>query len=413
MISRILPNYNWSELFSVFLNSQGSVVQLEELFRQKTLSAEAIAFRYGRSGLYYLLKALGIKNKKVVLPSYTCVVVAHAIVLSGNEPVFVDSQPNSPFPSVEDYLQKIDSETCMVIPTYIFGMAMDGKSLTEKIKSQRPDIFVLQDCAHSFFIEDGIREPLYSLGDGAMFGMNISKLINSVKGGMLTLKDPTLATKIRDLRKREEEVPSWQSRVYVFLAFWAFTFWGFKLTYQIVSRTKLLSRETDYYEAETVTLPLDFRKKMNSFEASIGISSFHKFDQRAQFRRKIARAYFDRFKDSELAMVLPKRDWSEGDTWSHFPILVPAEKRDKIVAELSSLLSCQIGTIVDYSVADLPAYQGYCPNANQFAKQVINLPLGLYEVKLKFLKMNLEDLVERIFQFIKQELKNERNENLK
>ena len=55
----------------------------------------AIFFPYGRTGLLFLLEALGISDQEIICPAYTCVVVPHAIVLSRNEPVFVDSNPDT------------------------------------------------------------------------------------------------------------------------------------------------------------------------------------------------------------------------------------------------------------------------------------------------------------------------------
>ena len=204
MIPRFSPNYSIKNIFSIFMPvNENSISYLENLFIQKTKYKNAIFFRYGRSGIYYLLKALGAKNKKVVLPSYSCVVVANAIEMSGNIPVFLDNEKNCFQPNPESYFNAIDKDTVMIIPTHLFGITQEFENEFKKIKMMYPNIFILQDCAHSFFCKDKKGNFVGKWGDGALFGMNISKLINSVKGGMLTLNDTKLSEEIRKIFNNE------------------------------------------------------------------------------------------------------------------------------------------------------------------------------------------------------------------
>ena len=93
MIPRFSPNYSVPDLFQCFRPSRENAnALLEAEFILRTGHNQAILFRYGRSGIYFLLKALGAQGKKVILPAYTCVVVAHAVQLSGNIPVFLDNR---------------------------------------------------------------------------------------------------------------------------------------------------------------------------------------------------------------------------------------------------------------------------------------------------------------------------------
>ena len=84
MIPRLKPYLNYKELLASFWRQNNAVSRLEEEFARTIEARYAIAFSYGRSGLWALFKALGIEGAEVMMPAYTCVVVAHAIVLSGN-----------------------------------------------------------------------------------------------------------------------------------------------------------------------------------------------------------------------------------------------------------------------------------------------------------------------------------------
>ena len=45
----------------------------------------------GRVGLYAILRSMGIsKGDEVIIPAFTCVVVANAIIYCGAKPVYVD-----------------------------------------------------------------------------------------------------------------------------------------------------------------------------------------------------------------------------------------------------------------------------------------------------------------------------------
>jgi perosamine synthetase len=80
MIPRIKPYFGFKELAAIFSKDQNAVRDFEEKFAAKFKAGHAVAFLYGRSGLYALLKCLGIKDSQVIVPAYTCVVVANAVV---------------------------------------------------------------------------------------------------------------------------------------------------------------------------------------------------------------------------------------------------------------------------------------------------------------------------------------------
>ena len=90
MIPRFKPHLNQEELLAAMTPDQGAVERFEEEFARTFEAKYALAFPYGRSALWALLNALNIHDAEIILPAYTCAVVAHAIVLSGNSPRFVD-----------------------------------------------------------------------------------------------------------------------------------------------------------------------------------------------------------------------------------------------------------------------------------------------------------------------------------
>jgi len=275
MIPRFSPDYRLMDLVRCFLPApRDAVAQLERAFAERSGHAEGIAFRYGRSGLYFLLKALGAKNKKVVMPAYTCVVVAHAVTLSGNTPVFLDNRPGGLQPDPQSYLEAIDADTVMVIPTHLFGIAEETEALCRQIRARHPGVFVLQDCAHSFFARDTAGVTVAQHGDGALYGMNISKLVNAVYGGMLTLRDSILASRIRNMLVSGVPSPAFSQRAYAFAAGAAFTPLGYEGVYWLTHHTSWLDSEIKYFDEGKVDLPEDFALPLSVFSAQIGLRSW-------------------------------------------------------------------------------------------------------------------------------------------
>ena len=390
MIPRFSPDYRWSDLARCLApSSKHAVTRLEGQIAAKAEHSSAVAFRYGRSGLYCLLKAIGAQNKKVILPAYTCVVVANAIVLSGNIPIFLDNEPQQFQPAPFRYLEAIDDETVMIVPTHLFGLAQETKDLYGVVKQRYPHVIVLQDCAHSFFSRDSTGEPVCTYGDAALFGMNISKLVNSVHGGALTLKDATLAGEVRSVRENETKTPpanltdSLRARLYAFCSGIGFTPSIYPMVQLMTRHTSFFSSEVNYYQNDKIDLPSDFLQPLHPFEAEIGLHSLARLEGRIAARREIAGIYLNQLKsiDGTDSIVLPNS--APGNTWSHFPVLVPDQHRGRIAKMLSREFSVEIGRIVDYSIPDLAAYRPFADRpvteAAEAAKRVLNLPLTFRE----------------------------------
>ena len=99
MIPRFKPLIIFKQLISTltFFSSRDFVGSFEDRFLRKSKSNFAISFGYGRSTLYTALKACKVEGKKNICPSYTCVVVPHAIKYASAEPIFIDSMGGGSF----------------------------------------------------------------------------------------------------------------------------------------------------------------------------------------------------------------------------------------------------------------------------------------------------------------------------
>jgi len=126
MIPRLAPALGWGELFSALTPpARDERERYESEFARELGHAHALAFPYGRTGLALLLEALGLSVREIILPAYTCVVVPHAIVTSGNEPVFIDSREDDYNMDLDLAEAAINERTGALVATSIHGHPVD------------------------------------------------------------------------------------------------------------------------------------------------------------------------------------------------------------------------------------------------------------------------------------------------
>src|SRR5581483_6151935 len=101
------------------------VAEFERTFAREFQTTHAVAFSYGRYALMAFLQAMGLRDTEVVIPAYTCSVVAHAVALSGNRPRFVDISLTDYNMDLARLAESIGPRTSVVVATHLFGHPMD------------------------------------------------------------------------------------------------------------------------------------------------------------------------------------------------------------------------------------------------------------------------------------------------
>ena len=382
MIPRLKPYLSREEFAALFKANKEAVPLFENAFAAAFSVKHALAFPYGRSALWAFFKAMDIQDAEIVQPSYTCSVVAHATVLSGNRPVFVDIDMSDYNMNLESFAQAITSQTRAVIPTHLFGYPMDIKQVKAIIqqaeKRHGHRIYIIQDCAHSFDTEwQG--QPVITAGDGALFGLGISKQITSIFGGMFTTDDDTIASKMRTYRDEvfqpADGLRNLKRALYLLATYPAFNETLYGLVYWLQERTPLLNRLTKAYHLdEKIHFPPDFNIQMCSTEGRVGLAQLAKYPQVKERRRQMAEYYFEHL-DAPSTWILPPQ--VEGATYSHFVVRV--KQRDKMLA-YGARRGVQFGQLIEYSLPHLPPYQPYAdasafPNSLYCSRHMLNLPI--------------------------------------
>jgi len=382
MIPRFKPYLDRQELLAALSHHKQAVSRFEEEFARTFEARYAIAFPYGRSGLWALFRALEIEGAEVVIPAYTCVVVAHAIVLSGNIPRFVDITLHDYNMDLAQVEAAINQRTRAIIATHLFGYPLNVDCLGEIVRAAETrlghKIWVVQDCAHAFGAHwQG--KLVCNEGDEALFALNISKTITSIFGGMMTTNDPELYRKLHAFRDTHFVQPDFLKRIrrfiYLLAVYPAFNERIYGLVNWLQEKTPLLDRITKAYHLDRrIHFPPDYLHRMIELEAKVGLAQLRKYPEILQKQQDNA-GYYDRHLRGMPGLELPPL--IEGATYSHY---VVRAGDCQTVRKALRRHGIQLGELIEYSIPHMVAYAQYAeprafPNSYLCSHNTVNLPV--------------------------------------
>ncbi|ETR76444.1 hypothetical protein X566_17600 [Afipia sp. P52-10] len=277
----------------------------------------------------------------------------------------------------------IGPQTKALIATSIFGHSVDLDKLAG-IQRRHPDLIIVQDCAHSF-LSEWQGEPVHRAGRAAVFGMNASKMMMSVFGGMVTTDDATLAQRLREIRDHNVlAAPAGKTiaRLLYLLALYPAFWQPFYGVTETLRQSGLLDRFTRYYDENIIDMPRDFLIGMSRLEARVGQIQAMRLRPFVEAHR----AYAEFFRNSLAGLTT--LSWiaaPPGSSFSHIAARV-ADKRD--VMDRAHAAGVQLGEVIEYSIPEMAAYRSRgsdlraFPMSAAFSRQTINLPVaGRFNVK--------------------------------
>ncbi len=159
---------------------------------------EAVAVSSGTAALHLALRALGVgPGAEVVIPTYVCDALHHAVSYSGATPVLADAAPLTLSLDPHDVKRRLTGRTKAIILPHAFGLAAGAQAFVAM------GVPVIEDCAQAIGCLDGGR-PAGSRGALAVFSFYATKMLTTGEGGMVTGSDPALLARVRDLREYDE-----------------------------------------------------------------------------------------------------------------------------------------------------------------------------------------------------------------
>ncbi len=168
---------------------------LEKRFARMFDGASVFSWNSGRSCFFSILSSLELKSgDEVLLQTFTCVAVPEPILWVGAKPVYVDCDQRTFNMDIGDLERKITPRSKVLVVQHTFGKPADIGRIMEI--AEKHGLFVIEDCAHALGARVNGR-LVGSFGDAAFFSFGRDKVISSVFGGMLVVRDRQIADALR------------------------------------------------------------------------------------------------------------------------------------------------------------------------------------------------------------------------
>lgn len=237
-----------------------------------------VAVSNGTTALEAAVASIGLKpGDEVILPSFTIISCALAVVEYGGIPVLVDSDPDTWCMDVSRVEEKISERTKAIMPVHIYGHPVEMGPLMEL--ARKYNLQIIEDAAEAHGAEY-LGQRCGSFGDISCFSFYANKIITTGEGGMALTNDPVLAENLKAQRN---------------------------LCFQPRRR---------FYHTE-----LGHNYRLTNLQAAIGLAQVEKIGENLEHKRWMAQAYHDRLKHIPVLQLPVEKEWAWNVYWMYGLVL--------------------------------------------------------------------------------------------
>lgn len=273
---------------SGWISSEGPFVQrFEENMAAACGRRHGIAVCNGTAALETAVAALGLApGDEIIMPTFTIISCAAAIIRCGMVPVLVDSDPFTWNMDVEKLRDRLETEIELknnrkikaIMVVHIYGLPMDMEPVLEL--AQRYGLKIIEDAAEMHG-QSYRGRPCGSFGDLSVFSFYPNKHVTTGEGGMVLTDDDGLAERCRSLRN---------------------------LCFQ--AKKRFVHEELGY----------NFR--MTNLQAALGVAQLERLDEFVARKRRMGLRYTERLSLVEgLELMPPKAPYAENIYWVYGMLL--------------------------------------------------------------------------------------------
>jgi dTDP-4-amino-4,6-dideoxygalactose transaminase len=178
-----------------------NIERFEHAFTEFIGSADAVTVPSGRAGFRFTFEGLQLEEgAEVICSAFGYPVVPFIVKSLGYKLRFVDCEMHTLGMDPEKLAAAITDRTGAVIATHLYGVPCQIDRIAELARAHGAAL--VEDCAHCYGAAVG-GQKVGSFGDAACFSFETSKVINTMGGGMVTVRDTALGQRIREIAKRE------------------------------------------------------------------------------------------------------------------------------------------------------------------------------------------------------------------
>ncbi len=326
-----------------WISSEGPFIkQFEAQFAARMGRKYGVAVCNGSVALDAAVVALDIKRgDEVILPTFTIISCAAAIVRAGATPVVVDSDPITWNMDVSQIEANITPQTKAIMVVHIYGLPVDMQPLLELAKKY--GLAIIEDAAEMHG-QTYRGQPCGSFGELSAFSFYPNKHVTTGEGGMILTDDAQLAERCHSLRN---------------------------LCFQPQQRF--------------VHDELGWNFRMTNLQAALGVAQLERLDEFVARKRRMGRSYTELLNGTPgLQLPLPQTDYAENIYWVFGVVLDDAVPFDAKEA-MRRLGDLKIGTRPFFwPMHEQPVFRkmglfkgAACPVAERLARRGFYLPSGV------------------------------------
>jgi len=246
-----------------------------------------IAVSNGTTALQVAARCAGLgPGDEVIMPTFTIMSCALAVVETGATPVLVDAEPRTWCMDVDQVAARTTSRTKAIMPVHIYGHPVDMDPLLTL--AEQHGLTIIEDAAEAHGAEylsgRGSAASRWRRcgGFGALstFSFYANKLITTGEGGMVLTDDAALAEKARRARNL-----------------------GF------VPERRFL-----HYE-------LGYNYRLTNMQAAMGVAQLERFPSIVDRKRAVARKYTEGLCGLSGIQLPAQQDWARSVYWMYGLVL--------------------------------------------------------------------------------------------
>jgi perosamine synthetase len=182
-----------------WISSEGRfITAFEESWARYCGVDHGVAVSSGTAALELAVACLELEpGDEVIMPTFTIISCALAILRAGLKPVLVDSDPRTWCLDVNAVADKITPRTRAIMPVHMYGHPADMDPLLDL--ARKHNLFIIEDAAESHGASYK-GQIVGGIGDLSCFSFYANKIITTGEGGMILTKHRELSERLRSLR---------------------------------------------------------------------------------------------------------------------------------------------------------------------------------------------------------------------
>ncbi len=327
---------------SGWISAEGPYVRrFEAGLADRVHRRHGIAVTNGTDALDLAIWALNLEpGDEVILPAFTIISCANALVRHGLVPVVVDCDPSTWNMDTDVVRTRISAKTKAIMVVHIYGLPVDMDPILALIEEF--GLQLVEDCAEA--IGQTYRgRPCGSFGDISIFSFYANKHITTGEGGMVVTDDDNLAERCRWYRNLCFENPRFRH------------------------------------------LEMGRNMRMSNIQAAVGVAQLERLDAFIERKRMIGDRYQERLSAiGNLQLPVSRTDYADNHYWVFALVLGDRIAFDAACA-IERFAAKGIGTRPFFwPINQQPVFKrmglfsdDYCPVAERISVRGLYLPSGL------------------------------------